>query len=88
MEIHMKKSLVALAVLGAFAGERLTAGYVLTIQNLESRGSQLLVHVREASPGAGEVTAQVLTMPFHLVRTPKRDETIVFIEAPGVPTLL
>jgi hypothetical protein len=74
-------------VLGAFAGERLTAGYVVTIQSLEPRGSQLLVHVREASPGPGEVTAQVLTQPFHLVRTPKRDEAIVFIEAPGVPSL-
>jgi len=73
-------------VLGAFAGERLTAGYAVTIQNLEPRGNQLLVHVREASPEPGDVTAQVLTQPFHLVRTPQREETVVFIEAPGVPT--
>jgi hypothetical protein len=73
-------------VLGAFAGERLTAGYVVTIQNVQPRGTQLLVNVREASPGPGGVAAQVLTQPFHLVRTPQRNEEIVFIEAPGVPT--
>jgi hypothetical protein len=73
-------------VLGAFAGEHLTAGYVVTIQNMQPRDNQILVNVREASPGPGGVTAQVLTTPFHLVRVPRQDKEIVFIEAPGVPT--
>jgi hypothetical protein len=72
-------------VVGAFAGERLTAGYAITIQSVQPCGKRVQVTVREAAPGTSEVTAQVLTRPFHLVRTPRLEGEVFFIEAPSTP---
>ena len=55
-------------VVGVFLGSRSTAGYRVTITGIERDGSSAVVSYREERPGAGDMLAQVITFPHHLVR--------------------
>ena len=55
-------------VIGVFLGSRNSAGFRVTITAVERNGATIAVTYREARPGAGEMLAQVLTFPHHLVR--------------------
>ena len=69
-------------VLGAFAGERATAGYTVTIEQVSRKGDRLEARVKHVKPAAGEMTAMVLTQPYHLVKVPKDPAEVVFVDAP------
>jgi hypothetical protein len=56
-------------VIAVFLGTRPTAGHGVEITRIEKRGAELVVSYREQAPGADEMVAQVLTAPFHIVRT-------------------
>src|SRR5438093_6848335 len=58
-------------VVGIFLGSRPTAGYSVEIVRTLVRDGALVVQYVEKSPGRGDVTAQMVTMPYHLAAVPK-----------------
>jgi hypothetical protein len=60
-------------VAGVFLGTRPTSGYTAEIVRVNNQGGVTTIEYREQRPGAGEITLQVLTMPFHLVRIPRTE---------------
>ena len=65
-------------VVGVFLGTRMTAGYSVTITRVEPGGADLTVWYRESTPAPDALTAQVLTMPFHLVSVPRVEGRVTF----------
>ena len=57
------------AVIGVFLGSRRTGGYDVTITAVEPEGDGVTVYYRETRPRPGDMTAQVITSPFHIVAT-------------------
>jgi hypothetical protein len=57
-------------VLGVFMGSRPTAGYTLEIVGTAENNGTLVVRYREAAPGRGMMTAQVVTSPYQIVAVP------------------
>jgi hypothetical protein len=55
-------------VVGVFLGSRTTAGYRVTITGIDRDGANVTVAYREQRPAAGDILAQVITFPHHLVR--------------------
>lgn len=56
-------------VIAVFSGTRPTAGHAVEITAIEKRDQELVVTYRERRPAPDEMVAQVLTAPFHIVRT-------------------
>lgn len=56
-------------VIGIFLGSRRTAGYAVEIIRIEKQDAGLVVTWREQRPAARDMVAQMLTAPFHVVRT-------------------
>lgn len=70
-------------VIAVFAGTRPTAGHSVEITRIEKDGAAgLVVTYREGAPGPGEMAAQVLTSPFHVVRTERHEGPIRFTRTP------
>jgi hypothetical protein len=65
-------------VVGIFLGSRPTAGYSVEIVRTLVRGGALVVQYVEKSPGRGDVTAQVVTMPYHLAAVLKHAGEVKF----------
>jgi hypothetical protein len=61
-------------VLAVFLGTRPTAGFSVEIVGAREEGGALIVSYRETRPPPGNVTAQVLTSPYHLVAVPKHGD--------------
>lgn len=59
-------------VLAVFSGTKSTAGHAVEITQVDARESDLVVTYRERAPGPSDMVAQVLTSPFHMVRTEAR----------------
>ena len=68
-------------VIGVFLGFRNSAGFRVTITGIERTGATVAVTYREARPRAGEMLAQVLTFPHHLVRVERIDGEVKFTRA-------
>lgn len=61
-------------VIAVFIGTRPSAGFDVEIVNVApdaTAAAAAVVHYRERRPGAGEMTAQILTSPFHIVSVPR-----------------
>ncbi len=71
-------------VLGVFAGTLPTAGYDVTITKVRTERDGLTVEWVLHQPGRDTRVAQVLTAPFHLVATDRREGRVGF-ETPGEP---
>jgi hypothetical protein len=69
-------------VVGVFMGSRPTAGFGVELVGTREDGGALIVQYRETAPGAGQMTAQVLTSPYHLVSIPRRDGDVKFERIP------
>jgi len=54
-------------VVGVFMGSRPTAGYSVSIVSASAKDGGVIVRYRESMPQRGAMTAQVLTLPYHLV---------------------
>ena len=65
-------------VVGVFMGSRPTAGFGVEITGTRQESGALIVEYRETKPGAGQVTAQILTSPYHLVSVPRVDGDVKF----------
>jgi VWFA-related protein len=57
------------AVVAVFLGSRMTGGYDVTVTRIEPEGDGATVYYRETRPRPGDMTAQVITSPFHIVAT-------------------
>ena len=56
-------------VVAVFLGSRMTAGYSVSIDRIEAHEGGVRVVYEERRPAAGDMTAQVVTSPFHIVAT-------------------
>lgn len=65
-------------VAGVFLGTRPTAGFQVEIQAVTSSDGIVHVQYAERGPSPGDLVAQVLTSPFHLVRVPRTDSPVEF----------
>jgi hypothetical protein len=68
-------------VVGVFLGFRSSGGYGVTVSAIEREGDALVVSFREDRPAAGAITTQVLTFPYHLVRTDRVPGRVTFRRA-------
>ena len=68
-------------VVGVFMGSRPNAGFSTAIVSATAApDGTLIVRYTETTPGAGNVSAQVLTFPYHLAAIPKAAVTDVKFE--------
>jgi hypothetical protein len=65
-------------VVGVFLGSRNRAGYSVEIVGVEKEGNGLVVRYKESVPGRSTMSAQIITMPVHLVAVPKTEGTVRF----------
>ena len=67
------------SVIGVFLGTRPTAGISVEITRVERDGDALVVTYRERRPGPGEMAAQMITAPYHLVTVERFAGPVRFI---------
>ena len=60
-------------VVAVFMGSRPNAGFSTTITSAMAANGALVVRYTETMPGAGGVSAQILTFPYHIVAIAKAD---------------
>jgi hypothetical protein len=60
-------------VVAVFMGSRPNAGFSTTITSAMAANGALVVRYKETMPGAGGVSAQILTFPYHIVAISKAD---------------
>ena len=68
-------------VLAVFLGTKMTAGYDVEITAVEAGAARVTVRYRERAPGPDDMTAQVITSPFHIVSVPRLTGDITFVKA-------
>lgn len=69
-------------VVGVFAGTRPTAGFHIEITAITVEDGRAVVQYVERGPEPGDLVAQMLTAPFHLVAVPGVDRPVEFRRAP------
>jgi hypothetical protein len=67
-------------VIALFIGEQYTGGYAVTIPALERLPDKLLVHFVITTPKPGQPTSMALTQPFVIIKTPRVQLPIVFVQ--------
>lgn len=67
-------------VIAVFYGLKNTAGYEITIDKILEYEDKLVVEVSKKEPSEDEMTAQVITTPFHMVRLEKIMKMIDFLD--------
>ena len=65
-------------VLAVFSGMKPTAAHEVEISQVDARESEVIVTYRLTAPGPSDMVAQVLTYPFHIVRTEARAGKVTF----------
>ena len=65
-------------VVGVFLGTRRTSGYAVEIVRTREENGALVVQYVETQPAPRAITAQVITMPYHLVAVPQRTGEVRF----------
>jgi hypothetical protein len=68
-------------VLAVFAGTKPTAAHAIEITQVDAGEAGIVVTYRETAPAPSDMVAQVLTMPFHIVRTDARAGKVSFQRA-------
>jgi hypothetical protein len=58
-------------VVAVFVGSRPSAGFTVEITGTREAGATLIVEYQERAPARGDITAQVLTSPAHIVSIQK-----------------
>jgi protease stability complex PrcB-like protein len=66
-------------VIGVFLGTRQTAGYTVEVTGVTEDAGSLAVRYTERRPATRDVTAQILTMPFHLVSVAAHTGPVRFV---------
>lgn len=70
-------------VLAVFLGTRPTGGFDVEIRRVRRDGEVTVVEWVERRPGPGEVAAQVITSPVHIVAVPRIPGPVRFEQVPG-----
>lgn len=65
-------------VAAVFAGQRPTPGFAVDIADARREGNALVVVVDETQPDPGQVAAQVIVSPYHVVSLPRDDGEVRF----------
>jgi hypothetical protein len=65
-------------VVGVFLGTRPSSGFAVQIVGSHEESGHLVVQYRETMPSRGDITAQVLVSPYHLVAIPKQAGMVTF----------
>ncbi|OPZ85429.1 MAG: hypothetical protein BWY76_01416 [bacterium ADurb.Bin429] len=65
-------------VLGVTLGQRPTAGYEVTIEDVRATGEEILASVDTAQPLPDDAVAQVITYPYHFVVVPRLTQPVTF----------
>jgi len=65
-------------VVGLFAGEKRSGGFELEITATEQKNSKLYIYYVERDPPPDGIVIQALTQPFHLIKVPRSDASVVF----------
>ena len=65
-------------VVGVFLGSRPSGGYQVEITGVRTDGKTLVVQWAERRPGPGQMAAQVMTAPAHIVTVPRQDGEVRF----------
>ena len=73
-----KIDLTKKTVVAVFLGTRPSAGYAVEVSGTKPAGKTLIVEWIEHTPKPGNVSAQVITSPSHLVSIPKFEGEITF----------
>lgn len=77
-------------VIAAFAGERETGGYSITIEEIRENSEFMIVEVEIETPGDNCTTTQALTQAHHVVVLDDSDKPVQFsettVEAPACST--
>ena len=68
-------------ILGVFLGTRATAGYSVGVTGISMRDGLMVVDYREQAPGPDDITAQILTSPFQLIRVQRTEGKVEFRKA-------
>ena len=66
-------------VIAVFMGEKPTGGHDIEITNITDEGDKVVVNVKRISPDENCVVTQVLTQPYHIVKTSKITKNVEFI---------
>jgi hypothetical protein len=66
-------------VIAVFAGTRPSAGHGIEITGIEEEKGERVVTWRETRPPPDQMAAQMLTTPFHIVRTARHAGTVRFV---------
>ncbi len=61
-------------IVAVFLGTRSTAGFSVEVVGAREEGAALIVSYRETRPQPGNVAAQILTSPYHIVAVPKHGD--------------
>lgn len=67
-------------VVAAAMGQQTSGGYAISVEAVAERGDTLYALVQETTPGAGCLTATVLTAPAAAVVVPRHDGPVAFVE--------
>jgi hypothetical protein len=65
-------------VVAVFLGSRPSGGYQVQINGVRAEGDALVVQWSESRPGPGQVAAQVMTAPSHIVVVARHTGTVRF----------
>jgi hypothetical protein len=65
-------------VVAVFLGSRPSGGYRVEITGVRTEGNTLVVQWSEARPAPGQVAAQVMTSPAHIVTVPRHAGEVRF----------
>ena len=68
-------------VVGVFLGNRPTSGYSVEVLAARADNGVVVVEWAETRPDPGDITAQVVTAPFHLVSMPAYAGPLRLVEA-------
>lgn len=72
-------------VAAVFLGMEATAGVSVEIVGTHRDVDALIIEYVERQPGRGDLAAQVITSPFHIVTVPRYDGTVRFEQRPPPP---
>ena len=65
-------------IVAVFLGSRPSGGYQAEITGVRSDGKTLIVQWLERRPGPGQMAAQVMTAPSHIVAVPRHEGEVRF----------
>jgi len=66
-------------IIAALMGIKSTGGFAIEISQISRAENVAGVKITEVEPGSNRVVTQVITAPYHVVKTPKIDANIEFV---------